>query len=141
MPQPKNHLLRTIVPIVLGIAGIGVAISVFNNTAAQKSAKNPPAPLTTTAPASATGQPAGAPPAAQPATTPPAASPSPQPEPTAPQPALTTPPATTTAPTTPATPAAAGPLDGLHAQVFDASTPAPAPLGSLDEKSDARFQV
>ncbi|MCC6677118.1 MAG: YidC/Oxa1 family insertase periplasmic-domain containing protein [Phycisphaerales bacterium] len=133
MPQPKNRFLRTVIPIAAVIAGLGLVISVLNNTANQKSASpTPPGPgPAQTAPAVASTPPT--PESTTPETTP-KTTPETPPRPITPSPAPAQPEAA------PAT-APAGLLDGLHAEVFPATTAAPTPLGSLDPKSDARYEV
>lgn len=146
MPQPKNRFLRTVVPIIAVMAGIGLVVSVLTNTANQKSASptagQPPSqtlpsqtiPPPPSDPAASPGPDGGQPSAtgltdAGPANPNPA-NPDPA-KPDSPQPAAATP-ATAAAP--------AGLLDGLRAEVF-ANAPTPTPLGSLDPKSDARYEV
>lgn len=136
MPQPKNRLLRTIIPAAVLIIGAVLVISVRNNTANQKSAgTNPPAAPATpaTAPASVPGTPAA--PAAADAAPPAAQPPAELAQPAEPSPAQ----AEATPAPAPASPAQPGLLDGLHAEVFPADAAPLAPLGSLDEKSDARL--
>ncbi|MCC6660513.1 MAG: membrane protein insertase YidC [Phycisphaerales bacterium] len=80
MPQPKHPVLRIVLPLVVLIAGIGVAFSVMRNTGSQAT---PPAPAPgqsgSTAPP-APGPAAPVTPAQPGAATPPAPSPSPPPE-------------------------------------------------------------
>lgn len=136
MPQPKNNLLRTVVPIAAVIAGLGLVFAVYRNTSTQKPATTPPAPTPVTAPATAATQPAAPAAAGQPPTSVATGQP-------AGQPAGQTPAQPSTQPS--ASPPAAvippGLLDGLRPQIFAADTPAPQPLGSLDDASDDRFRI
>jgi YidC/Oxa1 family membrane protein insertase len=128
MPQEKNTFLRVLVPLLLIVGGIGVAWSVFNNTARQQQ----PRPVT---PAPPTVVQPGAPGAVAP-TTPPS------PEP----PAATTAPETQPSPeqTTPAAPATqAVVLTGLQAQSFEDDPRARnfAPIGTIDPQHQLRAQI
>ena len=123
MPQPKNTLLRVILPLGVGLLGIGVVWSVLvNSSNASK------APATKQAPAAATGA-AGATGASGP--TAPTATP-----PIAP---ATAPSAAAQVPAPPDKP----PLGDLKAMSF-AGDPAAAnfsPLGSLDDKGPLKAQI
>lgn len=115
MAQKKNPVLRLLVPLLVLIAGIGVAAAVFTNTGSRRGQGGPPAPQT---------QPAAAPaPGEQPAATSQAAAPAPGgAQPTAP-PAPVVP--------APAEPIPQGLLTGLKAEVV--ADPAPFdPIGQLE---------
>lgn len=138
MPQPQSRVLRTLVPLIAILAGIGIVIAVARNTASQKVPAQPAAASTATPTETPPAQPAAPPPAdtdpAAPAT--PAAVQTPGASTTTPAQSPSVPPTAATA-----QPGQPGLLDGLRAQVFPADTPAPAPLGSLDPASDSRFQI
>jgi YidC/Oxa1 family membrane protein insertase len=127
MPQPKNTMLRVLVPVGLIAVGIGVAAAVFVN-----SRPRPPAQSTPVVPANAAQQ--GQVPTGAPATTGQAAS-------TA-QPAGTGQPAPSAA--TPGAPAGAtSTLGVLHAQVFPETDRIGGfdSIGSIDDKSPFEAMV
>lgn len=134
MPAEPNRLLRVVVPLVMVIAGIGIAAAVFRNTggAAQNqgavSGQGPAAPGQTPPPA---GTPVATP---GPDST---SAPSAQPAPTTPPSPAAVPPASSAASTTPPAPAPvlAAPivdLGALEAKLFDYS--GYAPVGSTTPK-------
>lgn len=117
MPQKKNSALRILVPLVMLLAGVGVAIAVYRgNTAARTPQPAQPTPQTAAQPP--------AQPSAQPTTQP---APEPTPQPTSEPTAQPTPQPAAPQPATPA-PAAQGPIPGPP--VPESQAP-PAHLGSL----------
>ncbi|MBL8761106.1 MAG: YidC/Oxa1 family insertase periplasmic-domain containing protein [Phycisphaerae bacterium] len=130
MPQEPNRLLRVVIPVVLGLAGLFIAIAVMKNTGKQHAP-----PITANTPATPGKQPDAAGPAADPS------APTPQ---TPPEPEQGTPDKGTPdkgapekgAGDQPSTPGGgnAAPIAGLHAQVFENDPLAAnfAAVGSLD---------
>ncbi|MFN0134405.1 MAG: membrane protein insertase YidC [Phycisphaerales bacterium] len=119
MPKPQNTALRVLIPIVLVLAGIGVAAAVLVNSGQRPNASKP---ATST-------DPAAQPPATQTGTTPPAAATAP---PSGTPIADGNQPASTPGIAQPPVGENADVLKGLRAETIDAGkTAAFAPLGSL----------
>jgi len=126
MPQPKNHLLRALVPLVVAVAGVGVAIAVF------RVSKPSSAPVA--APSVASAQPPADPLAGQPSQTPATA----QSQPTSPITAAPPP-----VPTTPSLPPPTPAEVAYRARIFPPLVPADTlpPIGDLDPKGRFEAQV
>ncbi len=138
MPQPKNHLLRTLVPILVGVMGIFIAVAVWKN-----SSKVSPPPMATPTGPSVAGA-AAASPAIEPTPGPTQATnpDAPAVTPVVPEGgvAVTARAATETATQTPAQPAAPAPVVGYRVEPVENPVPAQ-PLGSIDPDGPYAMQV